>query len=110
MRNLGFDLREKHLKAAFSKFGSIREVNVPVNPSTNMNRGFAFVEFEKRDEATQAIAEMNGAKYKGRNLTVEFSVPKGSYEKRVEHIVEHTNMERDAVIRPQSIKREEKEE
>ena len=55
VRNLGFDLREKHLKAAFSKFGSIKEVNVPVNPSTNMNRGFAFVEFSSRQEATEAI-------------------------------------------------------
>jgi len=45
VRNLGFDLREKHLKSAFNKYGEIREVTVPVNPSTNLNRGFAFVEF-----------------------------------------------------------------
>jgi len=43
---------------------------------------------------------MNGTKYKGRNLTVEFSVPKINYEKRVDNIVGHTNMERDAVIKP----------
>ena len=44
--------------------------------------------------ATNAIAEMHGAKYKGRNLTVEFSVDKKTYEKRIENIVEHTKMER----------------
>lgn len=35
VRNLVFDLREKHLTSAFKKFGKILEVNVPVNPSTN---------------------------------------------------------------------------
>ena len=48
VRNLGFDLREKHLKAAFSKFGQIKEINVPVNPAKNTTRGFGFVEFESR--------------------------------------------------------------
>ena len=48
VRNLGFDLREKHLTSAFKKFGPIKDVSVPLNPSTNTNRGFAFVEFESR--------------------------------------------------------------
>ena len=49
---------------------------------------------------------MNGSKYKGRGLTVEFSVPKGSYDKRVDNIVEHTKMERKDVIKPFSVKKE----
>ena len=48
VRNLGFDLREKHLTSAFKKFGPIKDVSVPLNPSTNMNRGFGFVEFATR--------------------------------------------------------------
>ncbi len=47
---------------------------------------------------------MNGSKYKGRSLTVEFSVAKEVYEKRIESIVEHTNMERADAIKPTSIK------
>ena len=47
---------------------------------------------------------MNGSKYKGRSLNVEFSVPKENYEKRIENIVGHTNMERKEAIKPQSIK------
>ena len=104
MRNLVFDLREKHLQAAFKRFGTILDLTVPLNPSSNQNRGFAFVEYATRAEANEAITAMNGAKYKGRNLTVEFSVPKGSYEKRVDAIVEHTNMERNEVIKPTSVK------
>lgn len=45
VRNLGFDLREKHLKAAFRKFGELVEVHVPTNQTNNNNRGFGFVEF-----------------------------------------------------------------
>ena len=104
VRNLVFDLREKHLQAAFKRFGTILDLTVPLNPSSNQNRGFAFVEYATRAEANEAITAMNGAKYKGRNLTVEFSVPKGSYEKRVDAIVEHTNMERNEVIKPTSVK------
>ena len=31
IRNLGFDLREKHLKACFGKFGKIIDSSVPLN-------------------------------------------------------------------------------
>lgn len=106
VRNLIFDLREKHLTAVFKKYGLIKDVSVPLNPSTNTNRGFGFVEFETREEATNAIAEMNGSKFKGRNLTVEFSVPKESYEKRIDNILGATNMERKDVIKPVSVKNE----
>ena len=47
---------------------------------------------------------MNGAKYKGRSLTVEFSVPKGSYEKRIDTIVGHTKMDRNEAIKPSSVR------
>ena len=104
VRNLVFDLREKHLTAAFKKFGKIIEVNVPINPSTNTNRGFAFVEFETREMATNAITTMHDSKYKGRSLTVEFAVDKATYEKRIESIVEHTKMERTEAIKPMSVK------
>ena len=53
---------------------------------------------------------MNGSKYKGRDLTVEFSVPKGSYESRIQTIVEHTNMERQEAIKPMSVKNQNKED
>ena len=65
--------------------------------------GFGFVEFEKREDAFSAITELHGTKYKGRDLTVEFSVSRETYERRLETIVEHTNMERKDVVVPLSI-------
>jgi RNA recognition motif-containing protein len=76
VRNLPFDLKEKHLVTAFSKFGVIVNTNVPIKNENNLNRGFGFVEFASVDEAKKAIAEMNGHKFKGRSIAVEFSLAK----------------------------------
>ena len=51
---------------------------------------------------------MNGKQFKGRNLTVEFSLPKASYETKVQHVLENTNQTKQEVIRPKSVKIEEK--
>ena len=87
VRNLGFDLREKHLKGLFSKFGEIVNVNVPLKNDNNLNRGFGFVEFKDKDMAAAAMKEMNGEKFKGREITVEFSMPKLKYDKKIENIM-----------------------
>ena len=65
---------------------------MPLNQATNQNRGFGFVEFATRKEAVDAIEAMNGQKFKGRPLTVELSVSKANYEKRVTNIMEHNSM------------------
>ena len=51
VRNLVFDMREKHLEKAFKQFGKIDGINVPLNNSNNQNRGFGFVEFATKSEA-----------------------------------------------------------
>ena len=51
VRNLVFDVREKHLLKAFQKFGKVTSLNVPLNNANNQNRGFGFVEFPTRQEA-----------------------------------------------------------
>jgi len=104
VRNLIFDMREKHLQTAFKKFGTIVEVNVPLDVAKNQNRGFAFLEFETREMASNAISAMNGSKFKGRNLTVEFSVPKVDYEKRIDNIVANTGMEKADALKPTGVK------
>ena len=43
VRNINFDLREKHLRILFQKFGKLTDVNVPVKPENNLNKGFGFV-------------------------------------------------------------------
>ena len=52
---------------------------------------------------------MNGQKFKGRTVALEFSLPQGKYEKKVQHIVENTNQERQDVIVPKQLKEEREE-
>ena len=55
IRNLIFDINEKHLRKLFRKYGNIVDVNIPVDPATNRSKGYAFVELEKKSQALKAI-------------------------------------------------------
>lgn len=111
VRNIGFDIREKHLRKEFQRYGPIAEVNVPMKSGDgNLNRGFAFIEFERKEEATAAISAMNQKKWKGRTVALELSQAKGVYESKVEKIVEHTNLNREEAILPKVLREERKEQ
>lgn len=84
VRNLQYDIREKHLIKNFAKYGQIIDVSVPLNPENNLNKGFGFVEFKSKEEAQKAIKEMNGQKYKGRLVSVDFALSKQKYDSRVQ--------------------------
>lgn len=90
IRNLAFDLKEAHLQKDFAKYGKIVELNLPIKNENNLNRGFAFIEYETKDIAKKVIDTLNGQKYKGRVVQLEFSVPKGKYETRVTNIMSNT--------------------
>lgn len=64
------------------------------------------MEFSSKEDAEKAITEMNGQKFKGRPIAVEFSVPKKHYESRVTNILSNTNMEREDVVQPSLLKQE----
>ena len=51
IRNLPFDVKEPHLLKAFTKFGVVIDVKVPLKNENNMNKGFGFVEFSTKDDA-----------------------------------------------------------
>ena len=105
IRNLAFDLKESHLQKDFAKYGKIVELNLPIKNETNLNRGFAFIEFETKDIAKKVIDLLNEQKYKGRTVQLEFSVPKAKYESRVEKIMTHTKQTRADIVVPKSIKK-----
>lgn len=106
IRNIPFDLREQHLKVQFERFGTLASVSVPLNNQNNLNRGFAFLEFENKEDAQKAIDSINGQKFKGRTVAMEFSLPKGRYETKVAHILENSNQKREDVIVPKPLRDE----
>jgi len=59
LRNITYDMKESHFRKEFAKFGKIIDVNVPEGQN-GMNRGFAFVEFNSKEEGEKMLKEMNG--------------------------------------------------
>jgi peptidyl-prolyl isomerase E (cyclophilin E) len=49
------------LHSAFIPFGDIKDVNIPLDNTTGKHRGFAFVEFEDKDDAGAATDNMHNA-------------------------------------------------
>lgn len=97
VRNLGFQVLEKHLRVIFEKFGTVEEVKVvrtvpteeekeneEKGPETERtllgkSRGFGFVQFESQDQAMAALEGCQGHVIQGRAIVVDISLPKTKY-------------------------------
>jgi len=74
--NLSFDTTEEQLRQAFEDFGEVSGVNIITDRDSGRPRGFAFVEMSSGDEATAAIAGLNGQDVNGRTLNVSEARPR----------------------------------
>ena len=72
--NLPFSATADDLREAFSQFGTVTRASVVSDRETGRSRGFGFVEME--DGADEAIANLNGAQFQGRALTVNEAKPR----------------------------------
>ncbi len=54
-------INEAVLHAAFIPFGEVKDVSVPLDHATGKHRGFGFVEYEEKEDAADAIDNMNNA-------------------------------------------------
>lgn len=86
--NLDKALTEQEIREVFSKFGKVTRVNVPVNLA-GRNRGFAYLDFETKEQAEKAAEEMNNTKFRNQILTVEVSK-----ESKVKHAARTVNPDR----------------
>ncbi|MGH7990624.1 MAG: RNA recognition motif domain-containing protein [Limisphaerales bacterium] len=74
--NLSFQSTENELNDAFAAHGTVTELNLMMDRTTNRSRGFAFVTMSTDDEAQKAIAAMNGADLGGRSIIVNIAKPR----------------------------------
>lgn len=74
--NLSYEVTDKDLEAAFSALGQVTSAKVITDMYSGKSKGFGFVEMESKDEAQQAIAQLNGTELKGRSITVNEARPK----------------------------------
>lgn len=66
--NLPFQTTADDLREAFGQYGAVTAAQVISDRETGRSRGFGFVEMS--DGAEEAIANLNGAEFQGRTLTV----------------------------------------
>ncbi|XP_044050720.1 RNA-binding protein 28 [Siniperca chuatsi] len=78
IRNLSFKCSEDDLKQVCVKFGTVLEAKIPLKPDGKM-RGFAFVLFKNVSEAARALNALNLKEIKGRQVAVDWAVPKDKY-------------------------------
>lgn len=74
--NLSEDTREDDLRDLFSPFGNISRIYIAYDRETGENRGFAFVNFVFREDASRAISNLDGYGYDNLILRVEWAQPR----------------------------------
>ncbi|KAI8836641.1 hypothetical protein BC829DRAFT_436603 [Chytridium lagenaria] len=79
IRNLSFQVDNAHLEKAFKAFGTVNEVVIPVKPD-GKKRGFGFVQMSTMEEAEAAMNGMNENKIQGREIAVDWALPKDLFE------------------------------
>jgi RNA recognition motif-containing protein len=74
--NISFQTTEGDISSLFEPFGEITRVQLMTDRDTGRSRGFAFVEMSNDEEASKAIAALNGKELGGRALNVNEARPK----------------------------------
>lgn len=74
--NLSYQTSQEELEAAFNQFGAVERVSIVRDRETGQPRGFAFVEMTNSNEASDAIAALNGHNLNGRNINVNEARPR----------------------------------
>lgn len=72
---LADEVNQAMVRAAFIPFGDLIEINMPLDYATQKHKGFAFVEFEEKEDAASAIENMNDAEICGRTIRVNLAKP-----------------------------------
>ncbi|KAF8955152.1 RNA recognition motif-containing protein [Entomortierella lignicola] len=80
VRNLPWKYRESELRALFTKFGTVHEVNLPRKYEGGPLRGFGFVQMENLDATEKAVAALNGTEHHGRTIAVDWALAKDRFE------------------------------
>merc|ERR1711988_213082 len=86
VRNVPFEVQKKELMQLFSTYGKLASVRLPRKPD-GTHRGFAFVEFATKSEASTAMESLQHTHLFGRHLVIE---PADETETTVEAVREAT--------------------
>lgn len=74
--NLSFQASEDDIKDVFAEYGEVTRISLPIDRETGRKRGFAFVDMADEAKEDQAISELDGAEWLGRELRVNKARPR----------------------------------
>ena len=73
---LSYNVNDTDLQDLFQEYGEISSAKVVMDRMTGKSKGYGFVEMEDNEAANKAIAELNGAEYDGRTISVSEARPR----------------------------------
>src|SRR5690348_7214639 len=74
--NLSFNTTNQDLNDLFGQIGTVESANVVEDRETGRSRGFGFVEMASQQDAENAISQLDGKEFDGRNLKVNEAKPR----------------------------------
>ena len=74
--NLSYNVDSSELEQLFAQHGQVVSAQIINDRDTGRSKGFGFVEMGDSNEATAAIAALNGQDHGGRALTVNEAKPR----------------------------------
>lgn len=74
--NLSFQASEEDIRDVFTEYGEVTRISLPIDRETGRKRGFAFVDMADETKEDQAISELDGAEWLGRELKVNKARPR----------------------------------
>jgi len=69
--NIPYIVTETDIEAVFSQFGDISDISIPRDFMAGNSRGFAFIEFEKKESAGKAMNHKTPLVIKGRKIFIQ---------------------------------------
>jgi len=85
--NLPFQTQHDDLKILFGKYGDIGDIFLPTDRNTGRPRGFAFVRYQDKRDAEDALDALNGRTFDGRDMRISIDEgrpggPRGGGDRR----------------------------
>ncbi|KAG0292827.1 hypothetical protein BGZ96_003598 [Linnemannia gamsii] len=99
--NIPYSFREPEVEEMFKKFGTIVKITVVLDQYTGRNKGFAFVEYEDRKNAEEAMEKYNGFDVEGRRLKLDWDIGLGKKDIKPARSTETTTENSTAETSPQ---------
>ena len=72
--NLSYNVKESDLHHVMQDYGTVESTKLIIDRETRRSKGFAFVVMPNDEEARNAIRELNGAEYAGRQMIVKEAI------------------------------------